>query len=214
MGLNSFQLKCIAIITMLTDHVGAVLFPDEMSFRIIGRIAFPIFCFLIVEGFFHTRDIRRYMIRLGVFALLSEIPYDLAFHGKLVDVTRQNVFFTLLLGIVLMYLLEKSPNIFIKAAEIFLVICAAEVLSTDYSGKGVLLILIYYVFKRWKEMYLCAGAAWNFLYGWGKIQCFGVMASFFLALYNGERGPGLKYFFYIFYPAHLLVLYTLKMYIM
>lgn len=214
MGLNSFQLKCIAIITMLTDHVGAVLFPDEMSFRIIGRIAFPIFCFLIVEGFFHTRDVRRYMIRLGVFALLSEIPYDLAFHGKLVDVTRQNVFFTLLLGIVLMYLLEKSPNIFIKAAEIFLVICAAEVLSTDYSGKGVLLILIYYVFKRWKEMYLCAGAVWNFLYGWGKIQCFGVMAAFFLALYNGERGPGLKYFFYIFYPAHLLVLYTLKMYIM
>ena len=81
MGLSTFQLKWIAIITMLIDHIGAVLFPYELGYRIIGRIAFPIFCFLIVEGFSHTRDVRRYMVRLGIFALISELPYDLAFHG-------------------------------------------------------------------------------------------------------------------------------------
>lgn len=213
MRLNSFQLKWIAITTMLIDHVGAVLFPYEMMFRIIGRIAFPIFCFLIVEGFFHTRDARRYMMRLGLFALLSEVPYDLAFRGQLLDMSRQNVFFTLFLGVLLMYLLEKSPNIFIKAAEIMLILYAAEVLRTDYSDRGVLLIFIYYVLKKWKEICLCAGAAWNFLYGWGQIQCFGVFSLPFLALYNGERGPKIKYFFYIFYPVHLLILYAIQAYI-
>lgn len=210
MGLNSFQLKWIAIITMLIDHVGAVLFPHEMGFRIVGRIAFPIFCFLIVEGFFHTRDVRRYMARLGIFAVLSEVPYDLAFHGKPVDITGQNVFFTLLLGVLLMYLLEKSPDIFVKALEIFSILCTAELLETDYSARGVLLILIYYVFKRWKEIYICAGAAWNFLYGWGRIQNFGIFSAPFLALYNGERGPKIKYFFYVFYPVHLLILHFLQ----
>ncbi|MEZ3433868.1 MAG: conjugal transfer protein TraX [Lachnospiraceae bacterium] len=207
MRLNSFQLKWIAIITMLIDHVGAVLFPYEIGLRIIGRIAFPIFCFLIVEGFSHTRNVRRYMARLGIFAVLSEVPYDLAFHGKLIDTTGQNVFFTLLLGVLLMYLMEKTPNIFIKALEIFLIFCTAELLETDYSGRGVLLILIYYVFRRWKEIYVCAGAAWNFLYGWGMVQNFGVFSAPFIALYNGERGPKIKYFFYVFYPAHLLILH-------
>ena len=109
--------------------------------------------------------------------------------------------------------LEKSPNIFIKAAEIVLILYAAEVLRTDYSDRGVLLIFIYYVLKKWKEICLCAGAAWNFLYGWGQIQCFGVFSLPFLALYNGERGPKIKYFFYIFYPVHLLILYAIQAYI-
>ena len=85
MGLNSFQLKCIAVITMIIDHTGAVLFPGELMFRYIGRISFPIFCFLLTEGFFHTKDVRKYMLRLGIFAVVSEIPYDLAFRGTVLD---------------------------------------------------------------------------------------------------------------------------------
>ena len=97
-GLNSFQLKCIAIVTMLIDHIGAIIFPTQMGFRIIGRFSFPIFCFLLVEGFHHTKDVKKYMIRLGIFALISEIPYDLAFRNVFLEFERQNVFFTLLLG--------------------------------------------------------------------------------------------------------------------
>ena len=109
MGINSFQLKWIAVITMIIDHTGAVLFPDDMVFRYIGRIAFPIFCFLLVEGFFHTRDVRKYMLRLGLFALISEIPYDLAFRDTVLEFEHQNVFFALLLGV-----FYNTLNIFIN----------------------------------------------------------------------------------------------------
>lgn len=213
MGLSTFQLKWIAIITMLIDHVGAVLFPYEMGFRIVGRIAFPIFCFLIVEGFSHTKDVRRYMLRLGIFALISELPYDLAFHGEFTFSEGQNVFFTLLFGVFMMYLLSMDNGIPVKILVVFSVFVLAEVLNTDYSGRGILLILIYYLFREKKVIGLPAGALWNLSYGWGMIQCFGVFATPFLVFYNGKRGPKIKYFFYVFYPAHLFVLYLLKTYL-
>ncbi len=210
MGLNSFQLKWIAIITMLIDHVGAVLFPYEMGFRIIGRISFPIFCFLIVEGFFHTRDVKRYMLRLFIFALISEIPYDLAFYDRVWFQERQNVFFTLFLGVLLLYFLERSNGILPKLGEVFFVMYMAGFLCTDYGGRGILLIVIYYVLRERKKAALGAGAVWNFLYGWQRIQNYGIFAAFFLAFYNGKRGARIKYFFYVFYPAHLLILFCLK----
>jgi len=216
MMLNSFQLKCIAIITMLIDHIGAVLFPYEIGFRIIGRIAFPIFCFLIVEGFYHTRDVRRYMLRLGAFAIISEVPYDLAFQGNVLDTDKQNVFFTLALGVLMMYLLEAAGNIPVKILEVLLLMWLADFLGTDYGGRGLLLIFIYYIFYEKKLFKMCVGAGWNLLYwalyGSWQTQCYGVLATPFLALYNGERGRRIKYFFYVFYPVHLLVLYGLKIY--
>lgn len=214
MKLNSFQLKWIAIVTMLIDHVGALLFPYEMGFRIVGRIAFPIFCFLIAEGFFHTGDVKRYMLRLFIFALISEIPYDLAFNGEIWYPDRQNVFFTLFFGVLLMHLLEKCSGALRKFGTVIFLMCMAELLRTDYGGQGILLIIIYYVFREKRAAAVGAGAAWNFLYGWKQIQNYGVLSAPFLALYNGERGPKIKYFFYVFYPAHLLVLYFLKEYVL
>ena len=116
-GITSYQLKWIAIVTMVIDHMGAILYPTEMAFRYIGRISFPIFCFLLIEGFFHTRNIFKYMARLGAFALISEIPYDLAFKGKVLEFTHQNVFFTLFLGVLMMYVLEKGGEWPQKAVE-------------------------------------------------------------------------------------------------
>ena len=92
-GLNGFVLKWIAMLTMLVDHVGAVLFPHLVLFRIIGRLAFPIYCFLLVEGAVYTSNWRKYLGRLLAFALISEIPFDLAFRGRIFDWSSQNVFF-------------------------------------------------------------------------------------------------------------------------
>ncbi len=208
MGINSFQLKCVAIVTMLIDHVGAIFFPEYLIFRYIGRIAFPIFCFLLVEGFFHTRDIRKYMFRLGIFALISEIPYDLAFRGVALEFEKQNVFFTLFIGVALMYALEQCPEWPVKIVEVLLAMWFTVLLCTDYSFKGILLISIYYFFRKYKWLKLGLGAVWSLL--WGEIQRYSILASFLLAAYNGEKGYSFKYFFYVFYPLHLFVLFVIS----
>ena len=207
--LDSFQLKCIAIVSMALDHTGAVLYPSQIWLRCLGRIAFPIFCFLIVEGFFHTRDVRRYMGRLGVFALISEIPYDLAFRGVPLEYAHQNVFFTLLIGIGMMVLLERNREWPVKAVILLLAMWLAVLIRSDYNFRGVLLIFVFYIFHESRWLAVTAGGLWNFLYQ-GVIQKYGVLSVLPLALYNGERGRKMKYFFYIFYPAHLLLLYGIS----
>ncbi|MCI8708931.1 MAG: hypothetical protein HFG99_11175 [Dorea sp.] len=206
MKLDSFQLKCIAILTMFIDHMGAVFFPGELMFRYIGRIAFPIFAFLLVEGYFHTRDVRRYMLRLGLFAVISEIPYDLAFRETILEFEHQNVFFTLFIGVAMMYALEKSPQWQAKAAEVLLAMWAASLLCSDYRYKGILLIAVYYFLRGRKREEFVLGAGWNFLWNW-EIQGYGALASVPIAMYSGQRGRSMKYFFYLFYPLHLAVFY-------
>lgn len=207
-GLTSYQLKWIAIITMLIDHVGAVFFPGEWTFRYIGRLAFPIFCFLLVEGVHYTHDIRLYMLRLGIFAAVSEAPYDLAFHGEALEFGGQNVFFTLLLGVMLLYLFERGGEWPVKVLEVLMFMWIAVILKTDYSFKGILLISMFYFLREYRGAKLAAGALWNFLWN-NPIQQYGAMAVIPLALYNGERGRSMKYFFYLFYPLHLIILFLI-----
>ena len=180
--------------------------------RMIGRIAFPIFCFLLVQGFLHTHDVRKYAIRLGLFALISEIPFDLAFKSKWMEWGYQNVFFTLFIGLLTMMLYhaveEKTEwNMGIRAVLYIAILAAgmllAYLLKTDYAEKGVFCIMILYIFRKNKRWQLLAGCA-SFLW-----ESAAVLAFIPIALYNGKRGFGGKYFFYIFYPAHLLVLYLL-----
>jgi len=104
-------LKIIAVISMLTDHIGYVLFPGVMWLRIIGRLAFPIYCFLLVEGAVHTKNIGRYLLRLGAFALISEIPFDLAFKRSLFYPHYQNVFFTLFLGLAMIAVMDRRRKL-------------------------------------------------------------------------------------------------------
>ena len=153
---SAFVLKLIAIISMVIDHTGAVLFPENMELRIIGRLAFPIFCFLIVEGFTHSRSVPKYLMRLGIFAVVSEIPFNLAFQKSVIHAGSVNVFVTLFLGLLGLYLFDKVshwkalPEPLAYAAAVLpvaLACLAAHKLGSDYGRYGVMLIFIFYLFR-------------------------------------------------------------------
>lgn len=187
--------------------------------RLIGRIAFPIFCFLLVEGFQRTHDVRKYALRLGLFALISEIPFDFALRSQALEFSYQNVFFTLFIGLIAMigydqvcrrqWLSGKRADQLVKlllCALILLVCCtAADFLRTDYASTGVLCITVLYVFRRKKPLMIAAGCIaflWEFT---------APLAFLPIAFYNGKRGMKLKYVFYLFYPVHLLLLYLIAL---
>lgn len=234
-GLSGSALKWIAIVTMLLDHIGACVIAEYMMnssgfaayqgyaglsyeqkmfwynayyvLRYIGRLAFPIFCFLLVEGFSHTRDVKKYALRLGLFCLISEIPFDLAFRGALFNWNYQNVFFTLLLGLLGIWGMEYFKK---KGTWPLGVLCmaaaavAAELLHTDYGAFGVIVIALLYLFHQNRWLQVASGVIAILIYG--GMEMWGSLAFLPILLYDGSRGKQPKYFFYIFYPAHLLIL--------
>lgn len=224
-GLDGGVLKGIAAALMLTDHVGAILLPEVPVLRCVGRLAFPIFAFFIAEGYAHTRDFGRYFRRLAILAVVSEIPFNLE-NGAVFDLTRQNVLFTFCLALLTLRGLEAlgRERGFGYWAGCGLVLAASfgagELLRTDYGGWGVVTVALLYLCrdgKYAKLWLLLAMAAVNGL-GMGSltmpvfggempIQIFAVAALPVIWLYNGQAGPkGLRRAFYVFYPAHLLVL--------
>ena len=156
LGLSAQALKWIAMISMLIDHVGIYLGRCNVDweiwkwFRIIGRIAFPLYCFLLVEGFFHTGDIKKYLIRIGAFALISEIPFDLFLCGTWFCPGYQNVGVTLFIGLLLLYLYNRfvgnvQPIYAIMA--LISMMCLGYLTGCDYGAEGVLLIFLFYFFR-------------------------------------------------------------------
>ena len=145
-----------------------------------------------------------------MFALLSEIPFDLAFRGSVIYIQKQNVFFTLFLGVLMLYLLLKSRNRIQSAALVLAILLLSEFLRTDYSSMGLLMILCFYVFRDNKVMKLLGVAAIN-VFLMGRVQVFAIPALIFIALHGGEQGPKCKKFFYGFYPIHLMVLYFISL---
>lgn len=212
---------------MFIDHVGAAviarvlmtgggsaeLYRVYLAMRDIGRIAFPIFCFLLVEGFEHTRDRRKYALRLFLFALLSEIPFDLAFSSKVLEFGYQNVFFTLFIGlltIMAFHAVEERKEwhpllrCLLLAGIVFAGMGGAWLLRTDYDAKGVMCILLLYFFRRSRGLQILVGCLAFF---WWELPA--LVAFIPIAFYNGKRGWNIKYFFYLFYPVHLLLLYLI-----
>ena len=217
--MNTFVLKLIAITSMIIDHYGAIFAPHEPIFRYIGRLAFPIFAFLLVEGFIHTRDIKKYGQRLLIFAFISEIPFDLAFYGSL-GFEHQNIFFTLFIGLVMMYYLEKSENTWNKASIVSIAMIAAFIFIVDYNIVGILYILMFYLTKdmvRIKRLPLIALALFivhlSFFGVFNMTQQFALLSLPLLYFYNGRLGPvgsWTKHFFYLFYPLHLGLFYLIQ----
>ena len=182
----------------------AVIYYADMIMRAIGRISFPIFCFLLIEGFMHTHDVKKYALNLGIFALVSEIPFDLAFAGKPFYLDYQNVFFTLFIGLVMMIFLQKIDS---KLLVIVAACAVATLLKTDYSAMGILTIVLMYNMRKNKMYCIGIGCAVLTLLSLNEITCF--LAMIPVHFYNGKRGLNLKYPFYAFYPVHLLVLFAI-----
>ncbi|WP_157949897.1 TraX family protein [Vallitalea okinawensis] len=217
--MNTFTLKMIAIITMLIDHVGAILFPEILLFRFIGRIAFPIFAWLIANGYFHTKDVKKYMLRLGVFAFIAEPFFDYGIFGTWVDFSHQNVLFTLLIGLLAIYLFDqlRVDKPVWAYISLILMMVAGETILSDYGAYGIItMFLFYYFFEDKKKMALALlllNVGRNLLIYTeypisfiNSLQFFCVLALPLILLYNKKAGPKAKYFFYIFYPLHLLII--------
>ena len=258
---TGYHLKVIALITMLIDHIAAVVIWRiyVASFRItasmqlsdfigdkiivwvadhqdvvyiiyewmryVGRMAFPIYCFLLVEGFLYTRSVAKYALRLFIFALISEIPFDLAIAGEWWTLEYSNVFFTLVLGLVVVWAVsyiekfyefwqEKQWEpilgmILTGAAGVVVVAVfgglAEMVLHTDYGFGGIIAILGLYLFRKQREMaFALAVLALSVLCG--STEILALLMLYPLMKYNGTRGKNIKYVFYVFYPVHLLIL--------
>jgi hypothetical protein len=209
--MSNSSLKLIACLTMLIDHIGAILYPDISFLRMIGRLSFPIFAFLIVEGFHHTQNIKKYSIRLGIFALVSEIPYDLAFRGNVLDFYRQNIFFTLFLGLMCLWLYKryKTNNQVVGVLAVCIIGIISVLLKTDYSIYGIGMIFAFDFFRDRRILACGAAGVVNFMMGSG-IQGLAILAMPIILAYNGKKGINLKYLFYSFYPVHLIILYILR----
>ncbi len=233
-GISGSMLKWIAVVSMAIDHMGAgflesyvmnawggspigttfsgnwneILAVDQII-RYIGRPAFPIFCFLLVQGFLHTSDVKKYAVRLGIFALISEIPFDLALHIRPFHWQNQNVFFTLLIGLLAVWFIQSRGNtLFARIAGLFLGAGLAEALHTDYGAFGIALIVLLYLLRDRKAMQCILGAcccAWEIT---------APLAFVPIWFYNGERGRQHRWFFYWFYPVHLLVYSMIGMFVL
>lgn len=251
-GLSGAVLKNTAYVAMFIDHFFAVIFLNYMNLhpvnggwdptllpiyragRAIGRIAFILFAFLIVEGFFCTKNRARFLLRLFLFALLSEIPFDLALSGTPVAWKSQNVYWTLFLGVLLLAVweyLSHYGSVLAKTGQALAVtaICAAAFVgATDYRFMGILLIFAFYLtrdrdggvqfmavglvmlFGTWGSNLIRYAGQYtaDYLFRTSLREMYGLFAFLLIFFYNGRRGRQLpKPFYYAFYPLHLLLLY-------
>ena len=219
-------LKIIAIISMTFDHVGDVFFSGVLWLRMIGSLAMPLFAFCIAEGYCHTRDKNRYLLRLGIFALISEAPFDLAFDG-VIGLEHQNIMLTFFLSIIALRLFDLirgekiatsgKYSVFKTILGVLVIIVfafLALLLRADYTFFAVISVFLFYVFKDSKHL-IRSGVGVGFLALTRTMgyYCTTGLSFIPLAMYNGKRGKGLKWFFYAFYPGHLLVIYLIKRFV-
>lgn len=247
-GISGSTVKMIAIVTMLVDHTAAVVLEriiadcsygtaDELLgilkvlyfvMRLIGRLGFPLFIFLLVEGYCHTRSRWKYLTRMFLFALFSEIPFDIAFNlnsqqvfsGHIFEFSYQNVFFTLSIGlltIIVINIVDKAKlNIYetrqrdIVKAQIKVIVIAfgmglAFILKTDYSYVGVLAIAVMYMSRRNKIRASVATCTVLLFSSVSEVTAYLTILP--IANYNGKRGWNVKWIFYLFYPLHLFLLW-------
>lgn len=242
-GCTGLTLKMIAVCTMLIDHIAATIVEGYLEsgilmwgtqdftnwyniyyiMRIIGRMAFPIYCFLLVEGAMHTRSIAKYVGNMTIFAIISEVPFDMAFMHSYWDISYNSVFLTLLLGLLMLTaiqwiddkviidetsIVKRLVKCFAVIFIIILTMVVAEALHTDYSAAGIACIAVMYMLRNHRLLGFGMGVALLALMS-SEIEWAALFMLIPIYFYNGQRGKnfkGMKYFFYAFYPVHLLIL--------
>lgn len=225
--MSSFALHIIAMIFMLCDHMWATILDYEWL-TCIGRIAFPIFAFLITEGYIHTSNINKYIKRMVIFAIITEIPFNLMVSASPIYPFHQNVLWTFVISLLtLKYLnFDNTKNIFKSILIIILAIIIATITMCDYFGAGVMMVVGFYIFRKSKllqllmmiyvNMILIQGYSYpidiaGYTYYFPQ-QGFALLSLIFIWLYNGKQGYHAKWFkifCYAFYPLHMLILYIL-----
>ena len=208
-GLSGSALKIIALVSMTLDHIAYYLMDSGIAYeamRTTGRMAFPIFAFLLVEGYVHTRSVRKYALNLFVFALVSDIPWWLLNHDN-----THNVFFTLLLGLVAMEGMKKINNKPLLWCVLMAAVCGVGTwLHVDFEYSGILLICAFYIFRT--DNVTKSLLATLFMYQYSVIGLWLGLAV--ILCYNGQRGfikgRYVKYLYYTFYPLHLTSLFLLN----
>lgn len=201
-GLTSYHIKVLATVTMLVDHIGVVFFPEAIGFRIIGRLSFPLFVWLLVQGEAHTRAVGRYGLRLAILGVVTQPIYQATF-----DTTELNILFQLLIGLVCLRFARRFPRI--QSAVWLGAAVLTELGNVGYGSYGIGLIVLTRYFRpnllwalAWVGLHLVD--AW--LYGPFQLPAMVVPLIFWLA--NGERGPKARWF-YAFYPGHLALLWLI-----
>ncbi|MBQ7352227.1 MAG: hypothetical protein IJW59_05170 [Clostridia bacterium] len=219
-------LKLIALFTMLLDHIGKVFFPGIIILQIIGRFSFPIFAFFIAEGFYYTKDRFKYLLRLAIFALVSQIPYYFVFDGL-------NILYTFVLSVILLFIWDlfcTTKTTFLKI--IFLIIFILTILilwplslfGISYRIYGILLPVIFYIFREkpilkyilfimftigfvLETIFIAHSTSMDYL-----IQLFSILATAFLIFYNPKIHSNkiIKHIFYLSYPLHLIIIILIR----
>ena len=213
-GLNAAQLRLLALGLMLLDHLWATVVPGNNWMTYVGRMAFPIFAFQAAQGYRHTHDFGGYCKRLLIFALVSEIPFNLMISGSPIFPFHQNVMFTLLFGLLACRAYDRG-----KWAATFGWMVLGAFTLPDYGILGIATVLMFHVFREYKWCQLLMLIAINWFGYEGQrlligamevpVQAFAILAFLPIALYNGEKGRGgkaLQYGSYVFYPLHMLIL--------
>ena len=205
---TSFVLKIIAVITMTMDHYSKIADGPEW-FSLVGRISFPLFAFLIGEGFRYTKDRKKYFYRIFLYALVLQIPDLLS-----IEKYDGNIFFTLSFGILSLLILNNTKlNKFIKIILVIIIVVSAEMLTLDYGSYGVMIIIIFYLFRENNIMtafsFTAVNILWISFFQMSATQLYSIFVLPLIFLYNGEEGKKMKLFFYLYYPLYLIVLYLL-----
>ena len=215
--LDGTTLKIIAIISMIIDHIGYSLYPEYQIFRIIGRIAFPIFAFLVAEGYIHTSNKRNYLLRIGVFALISEVPFNLLVSWNYFDVNNQNVLFTFFISILSLMIYEHfttnkdTISYILGLLSITFFAYTAYYFKTDYGAYGVVLVFIYYLFRKNDLCRNIIATIYQLCLKHSSFYIYSFLSFIPIFLYNGKRGKDIKYLFYAIYPIHMLIIYYISL---